>query len=547
MASSSWAISQLSQILPLDEQSLQEILDYTSTLSKDASAEHLRNLLGTSPKALEFISSFNSRRQAPGKTESRQSIPEVPESSKKPRKKTRPLNTPFNPRQPEDYGNTGGGYYKKDDGDYVAGRSRQPKEAALANALALSDKPDARQLPIPASASGSSSPKKPPSAVGPLISDLPNVRTGSRTASRTSSPAPKTKVNVAGGAAMHGASSTLQDLDSAIRALEIQLNPSSLTGTESTPSRACFCNATRHPLLSAAPNCLNCGKIICVKEGIGPCTFCSHPLLAPTEINAMIRSLREERGREKMNASNATHKRADLATTPRPFASNNETASAPTAAVTDDSLTAARNHRDKLLNYQAHNARRTHIIDQAADFDTPTSGQNMWSTPVERAMELKKQQKVLREQEWNAKPEWEKRKVVVSIDLKSGKAVRRMVGVEKPKDEEEEEDETALERDMAESSSRQTALDDGATGSRKGAFSQNPLLGGLIRPVWKPKPGTHHDNDPPIREPREPSGWRRVQDDYSDNEAWILDGGVYGGTEMDGTERRLGAEERAVG
>lgn len=211
MASSSWAISQIAQILPLDEESLQEILDYSSTLSKDNSAEHLRNLLGTSPKALEFISSFNARREPP-KTQSRPPTPEGPESSRKPRKKKQPLNKPFNPRQPEDYGNTGGGYQKKNDGDYMSGRTKQHKEPALANALALSDKPDARQLPIPAPVSGSSSPKKPPSAIGPLISDLPNVRTGSRTNSRTSSPAPRTKVNVAGGAAMHGASSTLQDL-----------------------------------------------------------------------------------------------------------------------------------------------------------------------------------------------------------------------------------------------------------------------------------------------------------------------------------------------
>lgn len=211
MASSTWALTQMSQILPLDQQSLQEILDYTSTLSKDASAEHLRNLLGTSPKALEFISSYNSRREAP-KAVSRAPTPETPEVLKKPRKKKQPLNKPFKPRQPDDYGNTVGGYQKRNEDDYVSGRRQHPQEPALANALALSDKPDARQLPVPASASGSSSPKKPPSASGPLISDLPNVRTGSRTPSRTSSPAPKTKVNVAGGAAMHGASTTLQDL-----------------------------------------------------------------------------------------------------------------------------------------------------------------------------------------------------------------------------------------------------------------------------------------------------------------------------------------------
>lgn len=214
MASSNWALFQISHILPLDEQSLRELLDYTSTLSKDASADHLRNLLGTSPKALEFISSYNSRREAPV-TEPRVSstaTPEPPVPHKKPRKNKQPLNKPFNPRQPENYGNTTGGYHKKDEDDYVSGRRQQAREPALANALALSDKPEARQLPIPAPTSGSCSPRKPPSASGPLITDLPNVRTGSRTSSRTSSPAPKTKVNVPGGASMHGASSTLQDL-----------------------------------------------------------------------------------------------------------------------------------------------------------------------------------------------------------------------------------------------------------------------------------------------------------------------------------------------
>ncbi|KAL8769003.1 MAG: hypothetical protein Q9209_004920 [Squamulea sp. 1 TL-2023] len=533
MPSTSWAISQISQILPLDEQSLQEILDYTSTLSKDASAEHLKNLLGTSPKALEFISSFNARRETP-KPQSTQSTTEIPEASKTPRKKKQPLNKPFNPRQPQDYGNTGGGYQKKNDDDYMAGRSKQHKEPALADALALSEKPDARQLPVPTPAFGSSSPTKPSSAIGPLISDLPNVRTGSRASSRTSSPAPKTKVNVAGGAAMHGASSTLQDLDSAIRALEIQINPSNTN--EPTASRTCYCNATRHPLLVAAPNCLSCGKIICVKEGIGPCTFCSQPLFAPAEINAMIRSLREERGKEKMNANNAVNKRADLATTPRPFSSTNGNPSSLTTNVGDSTgLAAAQQHRDKLLTYQAQNARRTHIIDEAADYDTPVSGQNIWSSPVERAMELKKQQKVLREQEWNAKPEWEKRKVVVSIDVKGGKAVRRMAEVEKPKEDEAENN----EEDIGSGSGQQNEEFDGG---RKGAFSRNPLLGGLIRPVWKGK-----GNEVGICEPKERNTWRRVQDDNSDNEAWILDGGVYGGTGLDETERRLGDEEHAFG
>ncbi|KAI4176929.1 MAG: hypothetical protein LQ343_000786 [Gyalolechia ehrenbergii] len=543
MASSNWALFQISHILPLDEQSLRELLDYTSTLSKDASADHLRNLLGTSPKALEFISSYNSRREAPV-TEPRVSstaTPEPPVPHKKPRKNKQPLNKPFNPRQPENYGNTTGGYHKKDEDDYVSGRRQQAREPALANALALSDKPEARQLPIPAPTSGSCSPRKPPSASGPLITDLPNVRTGSRTSSRTSSPAPKTKVNVPGGASMHGASSTLQDLDSAIRALELQTNPA-LT-KEPTPSRACSCNATKHPLLTAAPNCLSCGKIICVKEGIGPCTFCSHPLLSSTEINSMIRALREERGKERMSTNNATHRRADLATTPRPFTSTNTdgnptTSSAGnTSASADPGLAAAQQHRDKLLSYQSQNARRTHIIDEAADFDTPVSGQNIWASPTERAKQLKRQQKVLREQEWNAKPDWEKRKVVVSIDVVGGKAVRRMEGVERPKETVEVGEENDLDAGVNGDQNR------GRAG--KGAFSRNPLMGGLIRPVWKGKEAENNEGTGDGGRERQEMKWRRVQDDDDDNEAWILDGGIYGGRED--VERRLGDEEHAFG
>lgn len=208
MISSTWATNQLSHLLPLDDNSLKQIIDYTSALPKDAAAEHLKNLLGDSPKALEFISSFNARRDAPTTATS---APGPPEGARKPRKKKPPLNKLPPPRRPEDYGNTLGAYQKKEE-DYMGGTRRPRPEPALAKTLALSDQPDARQLPMVIPATSTPAAKPPPSASGHLISDLPNVRSGSRTSSRTSSPAPKTKINVAGGNSMHGASTTLQDL-----------------------------------------------------------------------------------------------------------------------------------------------------------------------------------------------------------------------------------------------------------------------------------------------------------------------------------------------
>ncbi|MCJ1429436.1 hypothetical protein MMC29_007350, partial [Sticta canariensis] len=166
-------ISQISQLLPLDEQSLQQILDYSLTLSNDDAAEHLKNLLGDSPKALEFINSFNSRRSSPvpSHPDSNQSISAPPRQS---RKKKAPINKLPPPRQPDNYGNTSGAYSKKEEEEYMSGsrRSRQGAPVSGSGAFALSDTPAARQLPTPASTTPS---KPPPAASGLLISDLPNV------------------------------------------------------------------------------------------------------------------------------------------------------------------------------------------------------------------------------------------------------------------------------------------------------------------------------------------------------------------------------------
>jgi len=346
-------------------------------------------------------------------------------------------------------------------------------------------------------------------------------------------PTSKTKINVSGGTSMRGQSATMNDLDSAIRALETQTNPS-LASKQDDANRRCNCMAQRHPLLTAAPNCLNCGKIICTKEGIGPCTFCGIPLLSPPDVQAMISVLRSERGKERLQTNNLSHKRADVAQTPRPFSSRATTpvSSAPTSDSEAEKLSAAKQHRDRLLKYQADNARRTRIHDEAADFDTPDSGQSMWATPQERAIQLKRQQKVLREQEWNARPEYEKRKIVVSLDVSGGKAVKRMVAVERPQDLGGSGDE-----DGAESSAPPLPSQDRS--ERGGTFSRNPLLGSLIRPVYD-----SGGEKGKARQGERRSTWRRVQDDMDDNEQWILDGGVYGGGSND---RALGSEEHAFG
>jgi hypothetical protein len=317
-----------------------------------------------------------------------------------------------------------------------------------------------------------------------------------------------------------GANSELNDLEFALRALEISTNPA--LASQSADRRRCNCQGLTHEILQAAPNCLSCGKIVCLKEGLGPCTFCNTPLIPSEEVQIMVRSLREEAGREKMAINKQQHKRAEVAATPRPFAGNQE-----------EGLRKAQEHRDKLLGYQATSAQRTKIIDQAADFETPMSagGLNPWATPAERALQLKKQQKAMKLMDWYSKEAYEKRKVVVAIDLKGKRVVREMRNVSPPpvSDESEEEDaeyDGGLERGGA-----------GVLGSRnRGRYSKNPLLRGLIKPVYTPQAETEAGGDLLGQVggyANRNLKWRRVQDDFKDNEEIILDGGRGGAFETE--------------
>ncbi|KAF2434855.1 zf-C2HC5-domain-containing protein [Tothia fuscella] len=556
MALEKWALPQLQKLLPLDEESLKQVIQYTQTLPKAQAAEHLGNLLGDSPAAFEFITTFNSRRQQPPSstlapssntsnqasasyssvTQPQEDVTGVPKP--KPRKKkANDFKKLPEPRRPEPFGDSSGGYVKRDEEDYIS-RTSQPKpkkQPHLSNTLSLNPTPELLALPNVRSTTTSplpsrtASPKLPPSAAGRLISD-------SNPASRSASPSRgKTKITIAGGTPMHGQSTALNDLESAIRELEVQTNPSLASSAEENARRKCTCMAQRHALLDAAPNCLNCGKIICVKEGLGPCTFCNTPILSASEVQSMIRILREERGAEKQSANNAAHKRAEIAAKPRPFSASHlatpglitPTSSNHNSDSESEKLSKAKQHRDKLLAFQSQNAKRTRVHDEAADFETPTSGQSVWATPAERALQLKKQQKILREQEWYSRPEWEKKRVVASIDLVGGKIVKRMQTMERPRTPESEEDDD----DVVE------GKDESVRTKGKGAFSRNPLLGGLIRPVAKVDKGKGREV------PVERSTWRRVQDDKDDNEDMILDGGLQGGRE----DRILESEEPACG
>ncbi len=58
------------------------------------------------------------------------------------------------------------------------------------------------------------------------------------------------------------------------------------------------------------------------------------------------------------------HKRAEVSKTPAPFSKPKEV-----HGTTSEAETKALEHRDRLLGFQAQNARRTTVRDEAAEFD----------------------------------------------------------------------------------------------------------------------------------------------------------------------------------
>lgn len=537
------SLAQLSKLLPLPNEELQQVIDYANTLSKADAVSHFSNLLGDSPQAIEFVSSFNSRRQDPSLVaDPAVTSAEAPKNhaaidngsdagpsgrSKRsgPKKKKAPLHTPEARRLENTFVPAGVAYNKKDqDLEYI------PKTGGTS--APVSHQPSRSSTPKPATQA-----KPRTTSAGYLISEsLAKPKIKSNPVSRSSTPKPasgsgsKTKVSLTGGTPMIGASAALADLDAAIRSLEISMDQYS----DDVASRRCDCVATRHPLQSAAPNCLSCGKVICVKEGLGPCTHCGTPLLTEAEVASMVRELKDERGRERSAANAAAHRKAPVSKTPALFSRSrggqNEDDGFHGASTLSEAEARAREHRDKLLNFQAQNAKRTTVRDEAADFDA-TRGGSMWSTPEERARELKRQQKLVRELEWNARPEYEKRKQVVSIDLVGGKVVRRMAAVERPPSPGDEGEPRGEDEADAGAVLGETTGNSQRVGRAGGAFSGNPLLGKMIKPVFRAEgKGKEKESEAdiiPSRTERK-KGWRRVQDDQDDNEGVILDGGVYG-------------------
>lgn len=416
----------LGQLLPLDPESLQQAVDYAKSLkTPHAAADHFLNLLGESEDAMAFVSEFN-REVFPSK---------------------------HKPSQRE----------KKE-------QAREKKTVVAAPAWTKPALPSPA-LPKPA-----------------LPKPTPLARPASTTTSQLlDTPKELTQQQRAKKAAAKRVAD-LRDIDAALAELEL------MDATPEGSNRRCDCMAQRHPLFEPFPNCLSCGKIICTKEGMQPCSFCGAELVLHAERARIIAALHDQRdslagpkpaapaprgktkkfkinlGATGQNSGKAhewlerrveeylkdqQRKLAALgsatpADTPSPLPAAQHEASA--SPVVDARLEEAQTRLTRLLDYQSSGAERTKIVDRAADFEMPGVGDTsmaLWALPLERALQLKRQQRALRKVQSATAKRTGRGKRVVDVTIRNGKAVVHEREDEASEDEAEDQEIRELEAEAA--------------------------------------------------------------------------------------------------
>ncbi|XP_073508935.1 activating signal cointegrator 1 isoform X2 [Phyllobates terribilis] len=138
----------------------------------------------------------------------------------------------------------------------------------------------------------------------------------------------------------------------------------------------CECLAQKHKLIN---NCMTCGRIVCEQEGSGPCLFCGNLVCTKEETDILVRdSNKSQKLRKKLLGGAEQGLKMDLL--PHQEMRLNE------------GLERAKQHRDKLLEYDKTSVRRTHVIDDESDYFSTDS--NQWLSQAERETLRKKEQEL---------------------------------------------------------------------------------------------------------------------------------------------------------
>ncbi|ORZ20986.1 putative zinc finger motif, C2HC5-type-domain-containing protein [Lobosporangium transversale] len=301
------------------------------------------------------------------------------------------------------------------------------------------------------------------------------------------------------------AAEPLTELEKAIRAIDLATE----SANANKERKPCYCLATKHKLNVFAPNCLNCGKIICALEGPGPCTYCGSPVVSIEQQQAMILELKREKAalaKEKaMLTSKRKAKAAVISTAGYASKVGGGLTSSTGAAggwvdldhgmhsssgmTSDEEMEEAKKaslaeaHKERLLEYDRTSARRSHVIDQATDFVLPGDRPNLWLTEEERQRQAAKAKENL--EKATAAASGYQRAKVMTIDV-----VNRRVVVEANSGAhvDKEEDDTVPEPVNIIDQAKSSSISGGDRhGGRGGAFAMNPLLRLGESPTFIPK------------------------------------------------------------
>jgi hypothetical protein len=115
---------------------------------------------------------------------------------------------------------------------------------------------------------------------------------------------------------------------------------------------------------------LNCGKIICVVEGIGPCSFCGTPVLSKEQQVSLIADAKKKRSDMKQQQHQQLQQQRKAAkATATPAAGYASKVSGEIVSkyvfdqqAEDEQRQRAESHKEKLLEFQRTSAQRSTVI-----------------------------------------------------------------------------------------------------------------------------------------------------------------------------------------
>ncbi|WBW70752.1 thyroid receptor interacting protein-like protein, transcription coactivator [Schizosaccharomyces osmophilus] len=443
-----WAKENVLKLLSLDEESALLVAQTAAAAQNAGEAKnHWISLLGESPEAIEFVSEFNRRRFAPSsKKDTSYKKADIDRPSEKASNSSSEKSTVYPTISQQQ-------------------KTRQTRSSSSDRDKSKNTKTNDDLYNIPKVAQKTTS-------QGTLTSDLMGTK-------KAFKPKQVPQVSKIDG---------LADIERAIHQVEISQKSSN------SNRRSCDCQGRKHPLNEAAPNCLNCGKIICMLEGMGPCTFCKAPVISKTQQLELLQELKKA-GSDIKQAANQKTKSKHSSSKHQFQKLNNSSIHSIfiDPKQLEQKAIEAEQRKNVLLNFDRTAAQRTKIIDEAADFDPTTLASDTWASPAEKALNLVKMQQALSQKE-------KKKKKVLSISLSGKKVVVDQKDESSDEEVPDNEHHNFLETKELEASAKQNSSN----------ITRIPRS--LARPVFRPQNLPKKSELPKEITEKINRSWSKVQD-----------------------------------